>query len=297
MRKQKGGKRFVFNIFIITFLWIAGIFLLPKTPVQAAGLSNETIIAGVNAERKKIELPALTENKLLDEAAQNKASAIFDTQEFAHNIDGKKFSAWIKESGYSYRIVGENLAVNFTDTDPLFNAWLASPTHKQNILHADYTDIGIAVASGNWQGIKTTIVVTEFGAPAPLSIDEFPVLASADGNGNSREQFVPRTAGIVSAPSANESAPLLTSNLQENYLQSITQPVFNLPEQKLPAISVISQTEKNKTALLDYFSLAVSIMLAYITLMLAVVALYFYGYSLLVFLQKLHFLNQKQYSR
>ena len=288
MQKQKGGKRFVFNIFIFTFLWIAGIFLLPKAPVRAAALTNETIIAGINTERQKIELPPLTENKLLAEAAQNKAAVMFSAQEFAHNIDDKKFSAWIKESGYSYRVVGENLAINFSDTDPLFNAWLASPAHKQNILHADYIDIGIAVLRGDWQGEQTSIVVTEFAAHAPVAAAaHFPAFMSANNDSANREQFVPRTAGV----------PLLTSNLEENYLQSITQSEFNPESKQLPPVSIASQVNKNKTALRNYFSLAVEITLTYVYLMLLVVIIYFYTRSLAVFLQKIRLLNQEQYSR
>jgi len=287
MQKQKGGKRAVFSFFIITFLWIAGIFLLPKTPALAAALTNETIITGINNERQKVELPILKENKLLNEAAQNKAVAMFSAQAFAHNVDGKKFSIWVKESGYSYRVVGENLAINFSDTAPLFNAWLASPTHKQNILHTDYTDIGIAVLDGLWQGEQTTIVVTEFAAPAlTAATADFSLSLSANNAVGSREQFVPRTAGVI-----------LTSNLEENYLQSITQFEFNPGYQTLPAIGVAPQVSKHKTALLNYFGLAALVTAVYVCLMLMVVVIYFYTRSLADFLQQINLLQPKQCGR
>jgi len=40
-----------------------------------------------------------------------------------------------------------------------------SPTHKANLLHQKYKEIGIAVVDGTLNGIKTTLVVQHFGTP------------------------------------------------------------------------------------------------------------------------------------
>ncbi|CAD0001543.1 hypothetical protein FLACHUCJ7_00556 [Flavobacterium chungangense] len=40
--------------------------------------------------------------------------------------------------------VGENVAYNFNSAEAVLQAWLASPTHKENI-EGDYTHFGIAV--------------------------------------------------------------------------------------------------------------------------------------------------------
>jgi hypothetical protein len=40
-----------------------------------------------------------------------------------------------------------------------------SPTHKANIIHPKYQEIGIGVVNGTLGGIKTTLVVQHFGTP------------------------------------------------------------------------------------------------------------------------------------
>ncbi len=40
-----------------------------------------------------------------------------------------------------------------------------SPTHKANIIHSKYQEIGIGVVNGTLGGIKTTLVVQHFGTP------------------------------------------------------------------------------------------------------------------------------------
>jgi len=46
----------------------------------------------------------------------------------------------------------------------LFNAWDNSPSHRENIVNTNYTDIGIAVVSGDFKGAQTTVVVQFFGS-------------------------------------------------------------------------------------------------------------------------------------
>ncbi|MDD5295089.1 MAG: CAP domain-containing protein, partial [Patescibacteria group bacterium] len=127
------------------------------------------IIELTNEKRIEDGLNILTPNGLLSRAAENKAQAILASGQFQHNIGEKKFSEWIKEAGYKYSYVGENLAVDFITSEGILDAWLASPTHKKNILNSYYKEIGVAVAQGNFDGQNTTLVVQTFGAP-PLGV-------------------------------------------------------------------------------------------------------------------------------
>ena len=70
---------------------------------------------------------------------------------------------FITKSGYKYQHAGENLARDFSNPKDIVDAWMASPTHKQNLLDARYQDIGIAVMDGYINGVETTIVVQMFG--------------------------------------------------------------------------------------------------------------------------------------
>lgn len=53
-------------------------------------------------------------------------------------------AVWIMHGiGYEYHKAGENMSKDFTDPDRTFNAWLASPSHLENIEDQVYNEIGI----------------------------------------------------------------------------------------------------------------------------------------------------------
>ncbi|MFA4834120.1 MAG: CAP domain-containing protein [Patescibacteria group bacterium] len=134
-----------------------------------SSITPEKIIELTNENRVENNLNVLTANQVLAQAAEAKAQAILTGGQFQHNIGDKKFSEWIKEAGYKYSYVGENLAIDFITSEGVLDAWLASNTHKKNILNSYYQEIGVAVAQGNFDGQNTTLVVQIFGAP-PVGI-------------------------------------------------------------------------------------------------------------------------------
>jgi hypothetical protein len=70
---------------------------------------------------------------------------------------------FITQSNYAYRYAGENLARDFSDPDSVIKAWIASPSHRDNLLNPKYQDIGVAVVDGKLGGRDTTLVVQFFG--------------------------------------------------------------------------------------------------------------------------------------
>jgi hypothetical protein len=147
----------------------AGIFLLPQT-AQMAAITPEKILEFTNKERARAGLSELQPDKNLARAAAAKAEAILESQTFDHTIKGKKFSAWIKETGYEYSSAGENLAIDFITSEGVLKAWMASPEHRENILNGDYREIGLAVLEGKFEGQKTVVVAQIFGAPKSRSL-------------------------------------------------------------------------------------------------------------------------------
>jgi uncharacterized protein YkwD len=128
------------------------------------------VIALTNVERGRVGDGSLAENNLLDAAAQAKADDMAAKGYFSHvGPDGKEPWAWISGAGYAYRYAGENLAVRFDDSSSVVNAWMASPTHRANIVKAQYTEIGIGVAQGSYEGSPATFVVQYFGTPQEAS--------------------------------------------------------------------------------------------------------------------------------
>lgn len=154
--------------FVSLLVILIGIFLWPKI-AYLASITPEKIIELTNEERTESNLDPLSTNQLLTKAAYDKVQSILSANRFQHNIGEKRFSDWIKETGYKYSYVGENLAIDFITSEGVLDAWLASPAHKKNILNSYYEEIGVAVAEGNFDGQNTTLVVQIFGTP-PLGV-------------------------------------------------------------------------------------------------------------------------------
>jgi hypothetical protein len=130
-----------------------------KTDVAETTLLEET-----NAARSKNNLPSLTIDTKLAVAAQAKAEDMLEKGYWSHTSpSGKTPWDFIAQSGYSYINAGENLARGFTSTDAVLKAWLASPTHRANVLSGLYTDVGFAVVEGEMDGQNTILVVAEYG--------------------------------------------------------------------------------------------------------------------------------------
>jgi len=120
-----------------------------------------------NSERATYAAPALQRNSLLDEAARLKAEHMAAEGYFAHYSPGGISPwHWFERVGYIYAHAGENLAVHFNDSADVVQAWMNSPTHKANIVNAKYSEIGIGVARGRYEGFDTVFVVQLFGTPA-----------------------------------------------------------------------------------------------------------------------------------
>jgi hypothetical protein len=125
-----------------------------------------------NAERQAQNLPTLTVNPILNEAAEMKAVDMATNEYFAHTSpEGKTPWYWIEKVGYKYQYAGENLAINFTDSKDVTNAWMGSPTHKANIVKGNYTEIGTGIATGMYKGHSTIFVAQIYANPLPVTVE------------------------------------------------------------------------------------------------------------------------------
>jgi hypothetical protein len=141
-----------------------------KTNFLASVLPG-TLAALTNDDRTDAGLGTLTPDPALDRVAQAKADDMAAHGYFAHvSPDGKTPWYWLKQAGYQYTYAGENLAVNFSDSEDVEEAWMASPAHHANIVKPQYTRIGIGVAEGEYQG-KKTIFVAQFFATPPAAVN------------------------------------------------------------------------------------------------------------------------------
>ena len=204
-------------LYFSLFFGAVGIFLLPKS-ICLAAIDENSIINLTNIERQRVGAAGLQKNALLSQAAQAKGRAILAAQTFQHNFSDKKFSSWIKESGYQYNYVGENLAINFITNEGVIRAWLNSPTHKNNLLNKNFSDIGVAVINGRFQGNSTTLVVQIFGSPLNQSAAlQLPNISSY--------QIINNNASLTSLYDNTSGDPILGAN--EYYNAGLNYRIFS----------------------------------------------------------------------
>ena len=145
--------------------------LIFTTPSQQVGAVLASVLVDLaNDDRATDGLSTLSVNPTLQEAAQRKADDMAAKGYFAHESpEGKTPWYCFGEVGYDFRFAGENLAVYFSDSVEVERAWMNSPKHRANILNSNFTEIGIALAHGAYEGHETTFVVQMFGSPAGAS--------------------------------------------------------------------------------------------------------------------------------
>ena len=131
-------------------------------------ITMQNIVNLTNQARVDAGLPELKLNSLLNQAATGKANDMLNKEYFAHESPTNVTPwYWFKQAGYNYAYAGENLAMDFFTSEDTMKAWLASPSHKKNILNSNYKEIGIGIARGEFKGASTIILVQHFGAPKP----------------------------------------------------------------------------------------------------------------------------------
>jgi len=132
----------------------------------ATDINVQKLLEDTNKERVDYHLTSLTYNKKLALAAQKKANNMFLENYWAHySPEGESPWDFIIATGYRYEYAGENLAKNFLFSQDVVNAWMKSPSHRENMLRPQYSQVGFAVKDGILNGEKTTLVVQMFAKP------------------------------------------------------------------------------------------------------------------------------------
>jgi len=160
------------KVFLGIAIFFEFIFLIILSPIFPQKLENmaavlpSVLVMRTNESREDVGQNKLEVNNLLVQAAQLKANDMAEKSYFSHVSPGGETPwYWVNAVGYNYENAGENLAVNFVDSDDVYDAWMDSPTHKANILRNDFTEIGIATAKGYYKGKKVVFAAQFFGNP------------------------------------------------------------------------------------------------------------------------------------
>ena len=169
---QRGAMLGMLGLVLLSFLIANFQALLWQGSGWLVGAILPAVVTeNTNIQRQNLALKTLTRSSVLDKAAQMKADDMAKNSYFAHESPtGVTPWYWFDQVGYFYTFAGENLAVYFTDSGAVVDAWMLSPSHRANITNSNYTEIGTGSARGVYKGYDTVFVVQFYGAPAMKSL-------------------------------------------------------------------------------------------------------------------------------
>lgn len=139
----------------------------PKAPVAVQEAAMECM---VNFARQQAGVRRLSDSRKLDGTSGNKAGDILRCNQFSHEACGRDFLYWFRRAGYIGRRcwwAGENLAWgtgSLGSAREVMKAWLRSPSHRANLLGAEYEQVGTTLRIGRLSGSSDAhLWVNHFG--------------------------------------------------------------------------------------------------------------------------------------
>lgn len=196
-------------------------FVFKQTNLQnvlgfATDISVNKLYQLTNQQREKDGLSDLSYNEKLANAAALKAQDMFNQNYWAHyGPQGETPWDFILKAGYQYEYAGENLAKNFLFSQGVVDAWMNSPTHRENILRKDYSEVGFAIVNGTLNGEQTTLVVQMFGKPLSSIAQKTPIIPQAQPVQAAEKVELPETKPTVLTKGAH-ILPFNLTNLPLN---------------------------------------------------------------------------------
>ncbi len=233
--------------FILFCTSLGSSYILNKTDFGAAVLPA-VLVDLTNEQRLAVGGKALRVSPTLEAAALMKAKDMADHQYFAHTSPtGATPWQWFTKAGYRFSYAGENLAINFSESVDVENAWIASPTHLANLISDKFDETGIATYQGTYQGQSTTFVVQLFGRqPQPRKV----ISVSEDIAVTKEEEKVPVQKVVVAPEVKGESLSVNQAPVDPKEpapILLINEPLFavaqNLNETDEPIISTDPNSE------------------------------------------------------
>jgi uncharacterized protein YkwD len=139
------------------------------------GQTRRAVLCLLNRERRLVSLGPLMDNSLLQAAAQAHSLDMDRRNFYDHRSpDGIEPHTRVLAAGYGGASTGENIHWGVeADATPvrIVRDWMDSRGHRENILRAQFTEIGIGIAHGApKRGVsgRAAIYTTSFGGPVPV---------------------------------------------------------------------------------------------------------------------------------
>ena len=219
----------------------------PGYSLFSSAITPANIVSLTNQTRSSLDLPELTVDPKLSAAAQAKAEDMFLNGYFAHTSpSGVTPWYWIRSAGYNYRSAGENLAAHFTQAEDVEAGWMASPTHRENIVSDRYNEIGVGVAQGVFEDHQTTFVVQMFGYEI---VPEVEGVSETAAEVKEVSEPVPEVEEVAAAPENLVITPVENGYAVKLSLPESTEATLNLGNEKTPFVATPTPDVKQSVAL------------------------------------------------
>ncbi|GEN53350.1 CAP domain-containing protein [Halobacillus faecis] len=110
---------------------------------------EQEVVALVNKEREERGLKPLQTHNRLSALANVKSQDMADKRYFSHTSPtyGSPFDM-MDEFDFRYQAAGENIAAGQRTPEEVVEGWMNSDGHRANILHEDFTHIGVGYMEG-----------------------------------------------------------------------------------------------------------------------------------------------------
>jgi len=219
-------------LLLIKIAAISFVLILPYSTFFSA-ITQDRLITLINQARQNNNLPPVSLNKTLNETANLKVNDMLANNYFEHTSPhGVAPWSWFKKAGYNYAYAGENLAIDFAQTDDVFSAWMASPAHRDNILNPNFNEIGLAVKNGPLQNHTATLAVLVFGKQQ---------ITKTDQSSMTKKQLeTPKVTPKTEAPTQPSAIPTTTPTMPKILKASVQPPIAS------PLMNVLPSTSSNQ---------------------------------------------------
>lgn len=157
------------KIILVAFVCLlpAEVFVMPDVLAE----EGRQIIALTNEIREERGLPILKVEEKLNTSAQLKSDDMAIKEYFAHSESNQTVTTWLKSAGYKYSTAGENLAVGYSSALDIVTAWKNSGTHYANLIDTDFTDLGVGLSGGVFDGQPTVYIAQHLASPLAVVVD------------------------------------------------------------------------------------------------------------------------------
>lgn len=140
---------------------IAVIALILAGEAQPASLTRteSSLLTVMNQTRTAHGVQRLRADRRLGRAARSHSSKMLRVGVFFHGA----FNARIRSTGIRAPRVGENLAWGIgrlARARAIVRMWMASPTHRRNLLDGRYRLVGVGALRGSFEGRRGVVMIT-----------------------------------------------------------------------------------------------------------------------------------------